>query len=80
MYIICALVTIPIGFLGLMVLPGTPDKPNKLVMKEHDLQIAKKRLRRAGHAVGGNVTPNTFVKIAKSPRVWALLLLDIFFW
>lgn len=80
MYIICAIITIPIGILGLFVLPGTPDKPNKLVMKGGDLHIAKKRLKRAGHALEGNVTVHTFVKIAKSPRVWALLLLDIFFW
>lgn len=80
MYIICAIITIPIGFLGLMVLPGTPDKPNKLVIKQHDLQVARKRLERAGHSLEGNVTLGTFVKIAKSPRVWALLLLDICFW
>lgn len=80
MYIICSIITIPIGLLGLLVLPGTPDKPNRLVMKEHDLKIASSRLRRAGHALEGQVTWRTFVKIAKSPRVWSLLLLDIFFW
>jgi hypothetical protein len=80
MYIICAIITIPVGILGYFVLPGTPDKPNKLVMKGRDLQIAKKRLERAGHVLEGNVTLHTFVKLAKSPRVWALLLLDIFFW
>ncbi|CAO2647100.1 Nn.00g080220.m01.CDS01 [Neocucurbitaria sp. VM-36] len=80
MYIICAIITIPVGILGLLVLPGTPDKPNKWVLKEHDVKLAKERLVRAGHKVEGTVTFQTFVKIAKSPRVWALLLLDIFFW
>lgn len=80
MYIICAVITIPIGFLGFLVLPGTPDRPNKLVIKDHDLKIARHRLERAGHALEGKVNISTFVKIAKSPRVWALLLLDIFFW
>lgn len=80
MYIICAIVTIPVGLLGLCVLPGTPDKPNKFVLTEHDVEIAKSRLERAGHNVKGNVTVGTFVKIAKSPLVWAFLLLDIFFW
>ncbi|ORY14520.1 major facilitator superfamily transporter [Clohesyomyces aquaticus] len=80
MYIICSIITIPIGSLGFFVLPGTPDKPNRLVMKGRDLEIAKSRLKRAGHALEGRVTWRTFVKIAKSPRVWALLLLDIFFW
>ncbi|PVI04196.1 retrograde regulation protein 2 [Periconia macrospinosa] len=80
MYIICAVITIPIGILGLLVLPGTPAKPNRFVIKEHDLKIARHRLERAGHALEGNITFNTFIKLAKSPRVWALLLLDIFFW
>jgi len=80
MYIICAIITIPVGILGYFVLPGTPDRPNKLVMKGRDLEVAKQRLKRAGHALDGNVTFSTFVKLAKSPMVWALLLLDIFFW
>ncbi|KAH7071158.1 major facilitator superfamily domain-containing protein [Paraphoma chrysanthemicola] len=80
MYIICAIITIPVGILGLIVLPGTPDKPNKWVLKESDIRIAKARLHRAGHKTEGTVTLQTFIRIAKSPRVWALLLLDIFFW
>ncbi|KAF2659110.1 MFS general substrate transporter [Lophiostoma macrostomum CBS 122681] len=80
MYIICSIITIPVGILGLLVLPGTPAKPNRLVMKDHDLAIASARLRRAGHALEGKVTWHTFLKIAKNPRIWALLLLDIFFW
>ena len=80
MYIICSIITIPVGFLGLLVLPGTPDKPNRLFLTEHDLKIAKNRLRRAGHALEERATWNTFVKIAKSPQIWAFLLLDVFFW
>ncbi|KAF3054068.1 MFS transporter (Seo1) [Didymella keratinophila] len=80
MYIICAIITIPVGLLGLCVLPGTPDKPNKLVLTERDVTIARNRLERAGHNVRGSVNVGTFVKIAKSPLVWAFLLLDIFFW
>jgi hypothetical protein len=80
MYIICAVITIPIGLLGYCVLPGTPDRPNRLVLSDRDVEIARNRLKRAGHNVKGNVTIHTFVKIAKSPLVWAFLLLDIFFW
>ncbi|KAF1943939.1 MFS general substrate transporter [Clathrospora elynae] len=80
MYIICAIITIPVGILGLFVIPGTPEQPNKWVLKDRDVILAKERLLRAGHKLGGKVTIQTFVKIAKSPRIWALLLLDIFFW
>jgi MFS family permease len=80
MYIICAIITIPVGILGLFVLPGTPDQPNRWILKDSDVQLSKERLQRAGHKTEGKVTLQSFVRIAKSPRVWALLLLDIFFW
>lgn len=80
MYIICAIITIPIGLLGLIIIPGTPERPNKWILSETDIQLSKDRLRRAGHKVEGVVTLQTFVRIAKSPRVWALLVLDILFW
>ena len=80
MYIICAVITIPIGILGFLILPGTPDKPNRLVMKELDLKVASARLRRAGHALEGHVTLQTLNKVARNPQVWALLVLDTFFW
>ncbi|KAF2804731.1 MFS general substrate transporter [Mytilinidion resinicola] len=80
MYIICAIITIPIGLLGLVVLPGTPDKPNRLILTKKDIELASFRLERAGHVLTGKVTWGTVVKLAKSPRIWALLLLDVFFW
>ncbi|KIW91734.1 uncharacterized protein Z519_07702 [Cladophialophora bantiana CBS 173.52] len=80
MYIICALITIPVGFLGYFLLPGTPDIPNRLFLKEHDLVLAKKRLQRTGHATSGKFTFGTLKKVAVSWQVWAFLLLDIFFW
>ena len=80
MYIICSVITIPIGILGYFVLPGTPEMPNKMVMKKHDLELAKSRLTRAGHALTGKFTLKTLKKVLLSGRVWALILFDIFFW
>lgn len=80
MYIICAIITIPVGIIGIFVIPGTPDQPNRWILKEKDIQLSKDRLQRAGHKTEGKVTLQTFVRLAKSPRVWSLLLLDIFFW
>jgi hypothetical protein len=80
MYIICAIITIPVGIIGLFVIPGTPDQPNSWILKDKDVQLSKDRLQRAGHKTEGKVSFQTFARIAKSPRVWALLLLDIFFW
>ena len=50
-----------------------------MVLKENDVQLAKARLHRSGHQTEGKVTLQIFVKVAKSPRIWAFLLLDIFF-
>ena len=80
MYIICAIITIPVGIIGLLLIPGTPDQPNRWILTEEDVQVSKDRLERAGHKTEGKVTLQTLARIAKSLRVWTLLLLDIFFW
>lgn len=80
MYIICSIITIPVGLLGYLVLPGTPDQPNKRVLKQDDIDQAKVRLQRAGHATVGKFNWQTFGQIGRNWQVWALLLLDIFFW
>ncbi|KAL2783582.1 major facilitator superfamily domain-containing protein [Aspergillus keveii] len=80
MYIVCAVITIPIGILGYFILPGTPDRPNKLVIKDKDIELSKARLQRAGHTFQGTWTMRSLVNVLKNWKFWALLLLDIFFW
>ncbi|KAL2854737.1 major facilitator superfamily domain-containing protein [Aspergillus pseudodeflectus] len=80
MYIVCAVITIPIGILGYFILPGTPDRPNKLVINDKDIELSKARLQRAGHTFQGTWTMRSLVNVLKNWKFWALLLLDIFFW
>ncbi|GES63203.1 MFS transporter [Aspergillus terreus] len=86
MYIICAIITIPIGILGYFVLPGTPDKPNRLVLNQADIEQSKARLARHGHnndtsdTRTGQFSLRTVLRILRNWKFWALLLLDIFFW
>ncbi|KAI9044871.1 putative MFS transporter Seo1 [Aspergillus affinis] len=80
MYIICAIITIPIGILGYFILPGTPDKPNRIVINDNDLALSKARLHRAGHQFTGRFTWSTIISVLSNWRFWALLLLDVFFW
>ena len=81
MYIICALITIPVGVVGYFILPGTPECPNRWFLKEEDVRVAKERLARVGHGV---VHPkfkwSTLKSLANNWKFWALLVLDIFFW
>lgn len=80
MYIICAIITIPIGILGYFVLPGTPDKPNKFTLTDNDIGVAHNRLKRAGHGIDSRFEWKTCFAMLRNWKIWAFLWLDIFFW
>lgn len=81
MYIICAIITIPIGILGFFVLPGTPDKPNKLILNEHDVAVAKARLKRNGHSIDTRHSDwKSYFRILRTQKFWLFLCLAVFFW
>ncbi|KAK1760310.1 luciferase-like domain-containing protein [Echria macrotheca] len=80
MYIICALITIPVGILGFFVLPGTPDKPNKWFLTDEDVQVARDRLERNGHRSDEKFTVKTLKKVVLSGHFWFIIITDIFFW
>ncbi|KAJ5728872.1 uncharacterized protein N7483_003380 [Penicillium malachiteum] len=81
MYIICAIITIPIAIGGFFVLPGTPDKPNKPILKEDDIQRAKIRLENAAHKVDEEkFSWAMLIRVGRQWKFWALLWLNILFW
>lgn len=80
MYIICAIITIPVGVLGLFILPGTPEMPNRTFLTQTDINVAVERLKRAGHSTVGKFQWRTLGRVAKRWQFWAFLWLDIFFW
>ncbi|OQE31862.1 hypothetical protein PENSTE_c001G02906 [Penicillium steckii] len=81
MYIICAVITIPVAILGYFLLPGTPDKPNRLILKEKDLQLAKSRLEKASPGTQEEtVSWRALLNVGRNWKFWALLWLNIFFW
>ncbi|KUI62638.1 putative transporter SEO1 [Cytospora mali] len=80
MYIICAIITLPIGVLGFLVLPGTPEMPNRLILKQPDIDLASQRLKRAGHSINGKFQWRVVWQLFKKWQFWALIWLDIFFW
>jgi hypothetical protein len=45
MFVISALMTIPVAISGVFLWPGTPAKPNKLFLSDHELALAVKRLK-----------------------------------
>ncbi|RAH72463.1 putative MFS transporter Seo1 [Aspergillus aculeatinus CBS 121060] len=82
MFIICAIITIPIGILGFFVLPGTPDKPNRLILRQEDIQRGRERLERTGHRFtsSGFSTLQTCRSLLKSQKFYIFLVLDVLFW
>jgi hypothetical protein len=80
MYIICAIITIPIGFVGYFILPGTIAKPNRRVFNEHDLTVARKRLERIGHTSQGKLKLRHIKEIFSSKHFWIVVAVDVLFW
>jgi hypothetical protein len=48
MFIITSIITLPLAFVGVLLWPGTPDKPNRLFLSAKELELAKTRLERHG--------------------------------
>ncbi|KAF5023280.1 hypothetical protein F66182_4661 [Fusarium sp. NRRL 66182] len=80
MYIICALITIPVGILGYFIIPGTPDQPNRRVLTQHDIDVGERRLKRAGHRSHGKMKWINLRKVMVSPQFWGIIGLDVLFW
>lgn len=66
--------------LGYFILPGTPDKPNRIFLKQTDIDLAVQRLKRAGHATTGKFEWRVIKQLGTKWQFWALVWLDIFFW
>ena len=80
MYIICGLITVPVGILGYFVIPGTPEQPNRLVVNQHDIDLGIERLKRAGHVSHGKFKWRNMKTVVQKPQFWGIILVDILFW
>ncbi|RMJ18262.1 hypothetical protein BHE90_002535 [Fusarium euwallaceae] len=79
-FIINAVITLPLAFVGYFIWPGTPDKPNRLVMKKSEIALAKERLERAGSKVQSTPFSWTLLRrIFTSWQFYLLVIWDIFF-
>ncbi|GJC78672.1 putative pectin lyase C [Colletotrichum liriopes] len=80
LFIINAIITLPLAFVGYFVWPGTPAKPNKLLMKESELELARSRLEKAGASVKSTPFSLGLLKrIFTNWRFYLLIVWDIFF-
>ncbi|KAG6009350.1 hypothetical protein E4U21_002658 [Claviceps maximensis] len=81
MYIICGIITIPVGLVGYILLPGTPSKPNRLFLTENDLRVREIRLAGAGHTtVSEKISFQALKELLKQSQFWMLIMLDVLYW
>jgi hypothetical protein len=80
MYIICAVITIPVGILGYFVIPGTVEQPNRWIVDDHDIIIARERLEKHGHATKGKMKISHIKKTLLGLRFWTVVITDVLFW
>jgi hypothetical protein len=83
MFIINALMTLPVAIAGILIWPGTPAKPNKLFLTDSDLAFAIKRLEERRADTTETVKQSRWQilgKIFTSRRIYLLTLWTILFW
>lgn len=80
LFIINAIITLPMALAGYFIWPGTPDKPNRLVMKQHELDLARTRLERDGATVQRTPFSRALLRrIFTNWKFWVLVFWDVLF-
>lgn len=81
MFIINSIITLPLGFIGFWLWPGTPDKAKSVFLSKEEIALAQDRLARAGHAQETtSITWALAKKVFLGWKLWVLVIWDIFFW
>ncbi|KAI1762923.1 hypothetical protein GGR53DRAFT_499746 [Hypoxylon sp. FL1150] len=73
MYTICAVITIQIGIAGYVLLPGTPDVPNRLFLSEHELSGRKVQLAKYSYVSGSALLLFAFITTVSSVAISIVL-------
>jgi hypothetical protein len=80
MFILGAIITLPLAVLGLFIWPGTPDKPNRLLLSEDEIKLVRSRFERYGAKL--EALPSSWkslIKIFTGWKFYILVIWDIFF-
>lgn len=80
LFIINAIITLPLAFLGYFIWPGTPAKPNRLVLTKAELDLARTRLERHGATVQSSpFSWALFKRVFSNWRFYVLVFWDTLF-
>ncbi|OGM42809.1 putative pantothenate transporter [Aspergillus bombycis] len=79
LYIICFACTIPIAFLGLCLLPSTPDRCNSRYLTPDEIRLAQERMAAEHREPRQPFTMPRIITILKGWRIWVLVGFAFFF-
>lgn len=84
LFVIDAIITIPIGLMGFFIIPGTPKNCYSLWLTDQEIYLGRKRMREANIALESHA-PNFFDrklwrKVLSNWRIYMFTLVCIFFW
>ncbi|KAH8657930.1 pantothenate transporter liz1 [Xylariales sp. PMI_506] len=74
LYIICGVMTVPVGLLTAFFLPDTPYKTRAFYLTPEERELAIERVAKAGKAPPVDVTFKKILKVLKGWRWWLLVL------
>ncbi|KAJ6129639.1 hypothetical protein N7512_002419 [Penicillium capsulatum] len=79
LYIICFACTVPIAFLGLCVLPSTPESCKSRFLDADEILLARDRMASENREARQPFTRSTISHILKGWRLWVLVAFAFFF-
>lgn len=80
MFIIDAIITLPVGIMGFFIWPGTPDKLHSYFFNEKDAEIARRRAKRNGSAKTSKFSWAVLKRTFTSWHLPVLCFWDFLFW
>lgn len=80
MFIITSIITLPLAFVGYVLWPGTPNKPNRFLLSQREVELARSRLERHGAQLKAlPFSWDRLVRIFTGWKFYLLVIFDIFF-
>ncbi|KAG5360543.1 putative transporter SEO1 [Yarrowia sp. B02] len=82
LFILDGIISLPVGLLGIWILPGTPERCTSLFLTEEEIVLARERLKRhSDHSVQLSLLDKQLWKnILTSWKLWIPMIYDILFW